>query len=207
MGSHPSASGLRADSYRLTGPVIFRIGSLGTGLMTRTPGLTLRFRWAPLRPCSKHLALLPNRTRQRRDRCDRQPRPSLSAIAADPRSRTSGDSPIRPTTGLHSCTWPKPSLHSSLAFAVPPKHLVLLAAFQLLFSSTYLPRRLPLGHFRIKRSILRRCDARWPWPSIRAIRYRKNHERRHRESSSLSSAWSRHSASSAPCWLRPGRNP
>src|SRR6266496_3994031 len=37
-------------------------------------------------------------------------------------------SPTRPTTGLHSCAWPRPSLHSSLACAVPPKRLVSLSA-------------------------------------------------------------------------------
>src|SRR5882724_5370945 len=37
-------------------------------------------------------------------------------------------SPTRPTTGLHSYAWPRPSLHSSLAFAVPPKRLVSLSA-------------------------------------------------------------------------------
>src|SRR5260370_5778097 len=37
-------------------------------------------------------------------------------------------SPTRPTTGLHSCAWPRRSQHSSLACAVPPKRLVSLSA-------------------------------------------------------------------------------
>src|SRR5438552_3489696 len=37
-------------------------------------------------------------------------------------------SSTRPTTGLHSCAWSRPSQHSSLACAVPPKRLVSLSA-------------------------------------------------------------------------------